>query len=91
MTKKYIEWRTLNLGDLRALCIQNNWYDLGDNKEYMNLFAKLFDDGFPANLTTDKLAEIAEDIWEHTSLKPYGIEAVMFLLNATSVTQFREA
>ena len=89
---KYIETRTLSTDDLRALCIQNNWYTRGTCEEYEALFDKLYDeDGCHIHLTTEKLAEIAEDIMEHSRIEEYTITTVMFALNRACTVLFDEA
>jgi hypothetical protein len=55
-----------------------NWYTCGTNEEYGRLFGKLTDCcGFPENLTTEKLVDIAEDIWEHSEITDCTIEMVL--------------
>lgn len=86
---KYTETRTLNVYDLRNCCIRNNWYTRGTCKEYEALFDKLNDDtGCPVNMTTEKLVEIAEDIWEHSKITDYTLETVLFELARTCTTYF---
>jgi len=78
---KYIETRILSRESLRSLCISNNWYTCGDNEQYDRLLDRLNDkDGCPENMTTDKLAEIADDIMEHSVITDYTITTVMFEL-----------
>lgn len=64
---KYIERRTLQADDLRNLCIRKNWYTHGTNREYCNLFQLLTDNFHTAEMTTEKLVEIATDIFNHSS------------------------
>lgn len=64
--KKYIETRHLTAYELRRICIRNDWYNCGTNEEYENLFARLRSNGGYAHITTEKLAEIAADIMEHS-------------------------
>ena len=86
---KFTETRTLNSSKLRALCIKNNWYTCGTNEAYGRLFDKLTDCcGYPVHLTTDKLVEIAEDIWEHSHITDYTIETVLFELARACYTYF---
>lgn len=85
----YIETRTLSADDLRALCIRNNWYTRGTNAEYEALFDSLYDeDGCNLNLTTEKLAEIAENIMEHSRIQEYTITTVMYALNRACTVLF---
>jgi hypothetical protein len=96
---KYIEKRLLFWCDLRALCIDNGWYDLAGNEDYKDLSAKLTDEnGAAVEMTTEKLAEIAEDILAHT-FNPVldfeedatmKIEAIMYQLNLKCVTYFKK-
>lgn len=39
MSIKFTEIRTLRSDDLQALCIRENWYTQGCNREYDNLLA----------------------------------------------------
>lgn len=86
---KFTETRTMSASKLRALCIKNDWYTCGDNEEYSRLFDRLTDCcGFPENLTTEKLVEIATDIWEHSDITDYTIETVLFELARACYTYF---
>ena len=77
----FTETRTMSHSKLRALCIKNNWYTRGTNREYNALFDKLSDCcGYPENLTTEKLVEIAVDIWEHSDITDYTIETGLYEL-----------
>lgn len=78
---KYIETRILSIDKLRALCIEKNWYTRGNNEEYAALFDRLCDDdGCCANMTTEKLVEVAEDIMSHSEITGYTVTSVMFAL-----------
>lgn len=78
---KFTETRTLTATKLRSICIQHDWYTCGTNEEYGRLFDRLTDGcGFPENLTTEKLVEIAEDIWDHSKITDYTIESVLYEL-----------
>lgn len=75
---KYTETRSLSTARLRKLCVNNNWYTLGTNEEYLRLFSLIRDDeGGLRHLTTDDLAEIAQDIWIHSDIKDYTPDAIM--------------
>ena len=63
---KFIEKRTLSGEALRRLCIRKNWYTCGTNEEYWNLFQKLTDNCHAAEMTADRLAAIADDIYWHS-------------------------
>lgn len=78
MKMHFTETRHLEASTLRKLCILHDWYTCGDNEEYGRLFDRLRDCcGCPENLTTEKLVEIAEDIWEHSDIQDYTIETVL--------------
>lgn len=80
-TMKFKEIRSMPSTSLRSLCIKNHWYTCGNNEEYSRLFDRLTDCcGYPENLTTEKLTEIAVDIWEHSEITGYTIETVLFEL-----------
>ena len=88
----YLETRVLNAVSLRSLCIQQNWYTCGNNAEYAKLFDRLHDaDGVCVNLTTEKLAEIAQDIYDHSDLSgDYTLTAIMFELARNCTVYFDE-
>ena len=86
---KYTETRFLDGIKLRSLCIEHDWYTCGTCEEYDGLFARLHDEnGCPENMTTEKLAEIATDIMEHSEITDYTIIAVMFELARACRTYF---
>ena len=90
--KKYTERRTLYATDLRAACVFNDWYTRGTNAEYDALFAKLRDnDGRYTDITTEKLAEIATDIYNHSEHdNAEEITNIMFVLGRACVSHFAE-
>lgn len=93
---KYIETRTLSAYNLRNLCIKKNWYTSGDNKAYMNLFDRLTENYHAVEMTTEKLAEIATDIYEHSNESActdgyLEITSIMYDLAKVCDTTFREA
>ena len=93
---KYIETRTLNSTELRSLCIKKNWYTHGTNEEYYNLFSKLTENFHAAQMTTEKLVEIAEDIFAHSDENDctdgyLEIPSILFDLAAACWTTFEEA
>lgn len=59
----YKEIRILDMSDLRALCIAEDWYTGGTNEEYANLLNMTKKN----NITTDDIVEMATDIIEHSS------------------------
>ena len=85
----FTETRTLSASKLRSICIQHDWYTHGTNEAYSRLFDKLTDCcGYPVHLTTEKLVEIAEDIWAHSHITDYTIESVLFELARNCYTYF---
>lgn len=56
--------RRITADSLRALCVQNNWYDMGTNQEYHHLLTDL--SSSKENLTMEDVNIIAEDIQKHT-------------------------
>lgn len=87
---KFKEYRTMDASTLRRVCIANNWYTNGTNEEYGNLFSRLRNCyGYAENLTTEKLVEIANDIWEHSEMpSDCTLETVLFELNRNCCTTF---
>lgn len=86
------ERRYLLSPDVRAVCIVQNWYDMGTNVEYG---AMLHRAGEINNLTKEDLYELAADIYAHTSASAFcGMERadavceIMFTLARKSVTTF---
>lgn len=80
---KYTETRILHASDLRTLCIRENWYTLGDNDEYDALMCKTF----CPNLTTEVIADIAQDIKDHSETD-MEIPEIMYAVAAISHTTF---
>lgn len=91
-TVEYTEKRTMDAGTLRNICIQNDWYTRGTCAQYNGLFDRLHDQrGDMVNLTTAKLAEIAQDIAEHSELpEDYDIPCIMFELARRCVVSFEQ-
>ena len=86
---KFIERRYLLAYDLRACCIEHDWYTHGTVEEYENLFTMLYDeDGCHKEMTVDNLAKIAYDIRQHSKELDYSIEAMMSALNRHCNTIF---
>lgn len=82
---KFTEKRMILSANLRALCIKNNWYTCGNEDDYNELFGKIIKD----TITTTDIAEIAQDIKEH-SITEYEITSIMFEI-ARICTTFFEA
>lgn len=80
---KYTETRILHASDLRTLCIRENWYTLGDNDEYDALMCKTF----CPNLTTEVIADIAQDIKDHSDTD-MEIPEIMYAVASISNTTF---
>ena len=80
---KYTETRILHASDLRTLCIRENWYTLGDNDEYETLMCKTF----CPNLTTEVIADIAQDIKDHSETD-MEIPEIMYAVASISNTTF---
>lgn len=75
---KYTETRILSSSKLRSLCIKHDWYTCGNNAQYAAMFAKLHDDdGNLVHMSTEKLYEIASDIYAHSDINDYTVEAIM--------------
>lgn len=87
---KIIEKRTLSMYRLRNLCVRNNWYTRGTNEDYDRLLSSVHNDKYEAvEMTTEKLAELAEDIMRHSDMSAdYDICCVMFELAEACVTCF---
>lgn len=85
-----VEKRTLSMYKLRKLCVTNEWYTCGNNEDYDKLLSSVRDDNFePVEMTTQKLAEIAEDILIHSDLPAdYDITYVMYELVKVCETCF---
>ena len=74
------ESRIMDADDLRALCIEKEWYTYGNNEEYARLFQRLDNpDGTRAEMTPAKLYEIAEDIRRASDWR-WTAPAIMFEL-----------
>lgn len=86
---RYKEIRTLTAYNLRALCIRQNWYTVGDNAEYEHLLYDLADS--KPHLTTQDIIEIAEDIAAHSDLQDgYDVAGIAWEVNRASNVSFQE-
>lgn len=93
----YKEIRKLSSSELRALCIEQDWYTGGTNEEYYNLMSMTEKE----NITTDDIVEIATDIIEHSDTAKVKFEKlsggedfythVMYLIAEASYTFFEKA
>lgn len=84
---KYKEVRVITWDSIRSLCIAKEWYTGGDNKAYSELADYVLD---LEEATTEALAAIAHDIYQHSDTD-YDVEAIMWELNRASNTQFVRA
>jgi hypothetical protein len=88
---KIIEKRIMGYFALAALCNRKGWYTEGNKEEYGKLLDLLVDEkGNPANMTTEKLAEIAENILAHSNKPIPKITDVMYELEKNCVVTFEE-
>ena len=88
---KYRERRTLTAESLRNTCIKFDWYTNGTNEEYYNCFRLLRDEHGYAEMTTEKLAEVAADIFAHSEeVNALDIPYVMYGLAKACDTVFIE-
>ena len=87
----YTERRTLSAENLRSVCIKNDWYTRGTNEEYMQLFHRLRNGHMYAEMTTEKLAEIAADIFAHSDVRDaIDVPHIMYCLAKACDTVFIE-
>jgi hypothetical protein len=71
---KIKETRFLYSGDLRSLCIENNWYTHGTSEHYGKLLNKVDE---IKNVTKDHIYYIANDIKVHSDTEQ-EVESIMF-------------
>lgn len=86
MKYAYTETRKMTMDNLRALCIEHDWYTCGDNDEYSNLLNTAH---YCENITTDVLVELATDIKSHSETE-YEITSIMFELARICYSFFEE-
>lgn len=84
----YREVRRIFSDDLRTLCINKGWYTRGNAVEYAHLLNELAHE--KENITTDDIAEIAEDILNHSDTDQ-ELTSIMFDVARITVTYFEEA
>ncbi len=90
MNKNYKEIRKISARTLRQLCVDNDWYIMGDNDEYEHLLFDLAE--HKENLSTADIIEIAADIMEHSELSSdCTIENIAFEVARIATTHFIEA
>ena len=86
----YREVKKIEASRIRGLCIKNNWFTQGTNRDY----DRLLDYGFSGrDITTDELVEMAEmicDFSDYESIKEYEFTSIMYELNECCYTFFEE-
>lgn len=82
----YKEVRKLGRHNMRALCIDRNWYTKGDNEEY-EILLKMAE---KENITTDDIVEMASDIAEHSDIVNYDFIAICDAIAYKCYTFFEE-
>lgn len=58
------EIKRIDSDKLRNMCINNNWYTVGNTEDYANMFKMCEKD----NITTNQIYKIAKNIYEHTNV-----------------------
>lgn len=77
---KFKEIRYLDSDKLRSLCIHQNWYTKGTSEEYEHLMDRSYDSfGISLDMTTEKLAEVARDILDHSDTD-YPLTSIMYAI-----------
>ena len=61
---KIIETRHWNSYDVRAMCIREDLYTLGDDEEYTAMLESVEDESYP---TLEDIYRVAEDINRHSA------------------------
>lgn len=64
-TIKFIERRLIFVNELKKLCVDHQWYTMGDDECYEKLFEKCN----KPNITTEDIVEIAKDIHLYSNLQ----------------------
>lgn len=82
----YKEIRTLSRSDLRALCIDHNWYASGTTAEYENLLSLTEKE----NITTEDIIIMAADIMNHSVDNDRPLESYCFEIARICDTFFEE-
>lgn len=80
---KIIEKQRLSTEDVRAVCIENNYYACGTCEEYAAMFAKVRKLEKLKVITAKALQTVAEDIAAHSNLRTSegeDVTTVMFAL-----------
>lgn len=87
MRKEYREIRKIRADKLRVLCIEENWYTIGDCEAYNHLLLDLAE--FKENITTEDIVEIAQDILCHSETE-MDIECICYYVARIADTFFEE-
>lgn len=72
---KIIETRHWNSLDVRAMCIREDLYTLGDDEEYTAMLESVEDRSYP---TLDDIYRVAEDINRHSAAQT--VTNIMYML-----------
>lgn len=87
MSVKFKETRRISASNLRALCVQQDWYTGGTVEEYEHLLLDLADN--KENITTADIVEIAYDIINHSNnITEDEVTSVMFAVGEIANTFF---
>lgn len=83
--EQYKEIRTMNILDLRRVCIEYNLFTRGTNEEYEKFLAM----ADVENITTNDLVNMAKEIEKHSVIMD-GVctEDIMYILNRATRTIF---
>lgn len=85
---KYIEFKHWDFMEVRQLCIKHDWYTCGDCSDYNNMLLFVSDN----EATTENIARVARDIYEHSDTSDETITNIMcYLANDTVTTSYTEA
>lgn len=90
-TYGYKETRSIDMSELRNLCIKQSWFTCGDNEEYSELLNMVNN----TELTTDLIVELASIIYSHSEsdndhTMSEHITNIMYLIAKASCTLFNE-
>lgn len=82
------ESKRLTATDVRYLCIEKEWYDLGTNDDYSSMLQYVKDNG--ENVTGNAIYNIAKDIVWHTN-DDLDVNDVMFELGKLVSVHYEKA
>ena len=70
---KIKEFRRIDGGTVREMCIRNDYYTMGTSREYENLLMNLCGGMYQGvEATTEVIQKIAEDIFQHSDEEAYN-------------------